>query len=90
MIGVGDVVVCVDASGANMLAEGRAYTVTDAMFAEPQWRDAGEFGVILAEVKSSTSSGGFYAWRFRKVQKADDKFTRQIRALRPVKQKEDA
>lgn len=92
--GPGDLVVCVDVGeiifagfiheGGDRLVFGRAYRCV--------WlRDIEGFPACgLAEVRSKDRTGGFLALRFRKIDKADEQFTAQIRACKPVKQREPA
>jgi hypothetical protein len=98
MIGIGDVVVCVDDSpckccGApTQVVRGRTYQVTDIRVGINPARSLPIVSLYLVGVRARGKHAGWgiNSERFRKVQKADDKFTRQIRALRPAKQKEDA
>ncbi len=93
-IQAGDVVVCVDASP-------RVYLAPDQIETLRQLREGGSYrvtalvetlhgiGLCLAGVRVPVGPRGREAWnpnRFRKVQKADDKFVEQMRAIRPAKQ----
>lgn len=81
----GDVVVCVDVDTPNFdglrppnLGLGRNYRVTGVY--------AGNTGIGLTLRGVSPAFGrlGFHAFRFRKLKAADEQFTEQMRALRPV------
>jgi hypothetical protein len=94
-IQAGDVVVCVDAgphrSGGGpcrFIKRSNLYRVDRLWFfddyAYPSWV------VTLVGVPTDTSSGGYGLWRFRKVKPATEEFTARIKAVRPIKQREDA
>lgn len=89
----GDVVVCVDDSpfpkGQNppkSIRRGSVYRV-DGIFESPT---TGSPCITLIGVNPDTSNGMFGAWRFRKIDPADEPFAEQIRACRPIKTKVDA
>ena len=85
----GDVVVCVDVGKspegfeAPHLQIGKAYTVY-AVGVDP----LGQLGLYLDEIEGDGFNGGFLAWRFRKIQKADESFTALIKRKRPSRQHE--
>lgn len=86
----GDVVVCVDASTRTgprhvdvcfRLEQGRHYRLS--------W--VGEFtdGDVAVELVEDPDDDWDLAWegnRFRKIDAADEQFTRQMRAIRPVRE----
>lgn len=93
----GDVVVCVDAGdlgvgsrNVGLLSEGRLYRV--ARVTPPYPWSSGDFcyGVVVEGVRSYNFDGSFHPRRFRKIRPASDQFTRQIRACKPIKEKEPA
>jgi hypothetical protein len=96
-IQAGDVVVCVDDGGdplvprsapCRFIKKGAHYRVEDAwVYHERHLR----LPVLkLSGVMSETVSGGYGIWRFQKLDKATDDFTARIKAIRPIKQREDA
>ena len=95
MIGVGDVVVCVDDApnsywpALKLLEKGRLYRVT-AVQVVGEGPDAGKVGFVLKGVPLSPRGGGCNARRFRKVLPADPAFIEQIRKLTPHRQGADA
>lgn len=84
----GDVVVCVDAQPCEEgyappeLTEGAHYTIFEVGF--DQFDNP---GVFLDELESRGFAGGYLAYRFRHIDKADDTFTEQMRALKPQRGK---
>ena len=87
---VGDCVVCVDAHSAPMLRQGGMYRVSAITLVENCYADAGELGVSVEGVKPLPPYGDFHPRRFRKLPKASDEFTEQMRKLKPHKQKVEA
>lgn len=89
-IGPGDKVVCVAGhcgaqwhrDDTSILVVGRIYTATGYT---PPERFGGDCvgGLHIAEIPIGPMESGFCIDRFRKVQKADDKFIEQVRACRP-------
>jgi hypothetical protein len=90
----GDLVVCIDAKPdlvdplAHLLIEGRHYRVACV---GPRTND-GIYALTAHDWPSNTPGKGwaFAIRRFRKIDKADEKFTEQVRACRPIKQREPA
>jgi len=82
---VGDVVVCVDADtparpgyfSPDQIRNGDLYRLSDTFIDE--WGDC----IKVAGIVAHTVNGGFLAARFRKLPRADEEFTRQIRACKP-------
>lgn len=78
---VGDVVQCVDAKPSmegyepTELVEGAVYTVY-AVGTDP----LGQTGLFLDELESVGFAGGYLAYRFRKLPKADEQFTADLKA----------
>ena len=68
--GVGDLVVCVRASGKNPNRVGEVYTCVKFLPEDSN----GERGVLLAEIKSRHPSGGLKASAFRKLPKKSQEF----------------
>lgn len=79
----GDVVVCAHLKrfgtmwdeSVSLLRKGAFYRVEGWNF----------IGGLMIDVKSTHPLGGWNSKRFRKLRKADDRFTEQMRALRPAK-----
>lgn len=91
-IQAGDVVVCVDAgecacgcSFRSPLKVGALYRVTAIVPDE-----YGIIGLTLREVPTPGTHTGFDVAFFRKIRPATKKFTTQIKAIRPIKQREEA
>lgn len=85
---VGDVVVCVDATPRGRSPYGDSlqrlkvrslYRVMQALI-----DNYGDAAVLLESPRSSHPDGIWQANRFRKVKTADEQFTAQIRACKPV------
>lgn len=89
MFDVGDKVVCVDARQnpspwEHALVLGRVYTVS--AITSPTWSPLfGDMvpGVMLVELPVPPRGSGYVCARFRKIDRADDEFVEQIRALKP-------
>jgi len=77
---VGDVVVCVRMD-SNPIMIGKVYRAKE--FLPPD--SDGDIGVRLFGVRPNTWRGAFAANRFRKIDAADEAFTRQMRAIKPAK-----
>lgn len=85
----GDVVVCVDAVSPNRtglvptnVKAGKTYRVTCCYVGV-----TGDWAVTIANTLPRAGSAGFKAWRFRKIDAADEQFTAEMRACRPTKVK---
>lgn len=88
---VGDVVVCVDLSRKYRTAPvrlrlGAIYKVAATDFS----RFDGEQALVLHGLPKLAGTVGFRAFRFRHLPKADDAFTAEMRACRPVRESEPA
>lgn len=86
-IRAGDVVVCVDARSPNAnglpsdnLIEGRHYRVASTY---PTNFFTG-LGLVLRETRPRVGARGFHAFRFRKLDAAEDCFTQAMRNLIPL------
>ncbi len=99
--GPGDLVVCVDdgpgragpALGVpSFLRKGLIYRVSkmNAPGVPLDGMRPASWHVVLLDTASAFPNLGYRAERFRKIDKADEQFTAQIRACKPVKQREPA
>ncbi len=91
---VGDVVVCVHASSpacsySTPPEKGRHYRVTGVIRARCAKTKRPVQGVEVAEL-SATPFSAFHELFFRKLPKADETFTEQMRSLRPHKVEQPA
>lgn len=90
MIGVGDIVVCIWASSPSIAlgAVDRVVEVYEGRSAlDPEHLG---LGVVLAQHTPRDGCTGFDIRRFRKIDKADDSFTEQMRQLRPTREQVSA
>lgn len=91
-IQAGDVVVCVDAgpdypenAGCYLPIKVRNLYRVRRLWVATNTRRKGPV-VELVGIPCGTVSGGYGTWRFRKVRKATDAFTTQIKAIRPIRE----
>jgi hypothetical protein len=89
-IQAGDVVVCVNVDpapywGPPPLTLRAVYRVEDVLGID----DGDGVGIVIQGV-SAAPCLAFYSYRFKKLPKADESFTQQIRACRPIKRGVDA
>jgi len=91
-IQAGDVVVCVKSnvckcgcSMQNPLSVGALYRIATICS-----NARGEIGVTLKGVPAPSPHRGFSVRMFRKIKPATKEFTTRIKAVRPIKQREDA
>jgi hypothetical protein len=89
-IGPGDLVVCVDAKPdridplAHLLTEGRVYRVHRAGSRVPDGVPSVAFRALPSNVPGM--GWAFNVIRFRKIDAADEQFTRTVRACKPCKE----
>jgi hypothetical protein len=90
----GDVVVCVDVGnvpGDSGCLPIRAIRVGGTYRVRSTFIDfEGDLCVTLVGITSDTRFGGYFHGRFRKIDPADEQFVQQVRACRPIKQREPA
>jgi len=86
----GDLVVCVNDTPLNGYTPprvyawpkvGRAYRIDDAV-SSTCGSGKIEYGVVIWEIPHQPPSQGWYAWRFRRIERADDCFVSVLRTLR--------
>lgn len=83
----GDMVVCIDdepvpgkivRSGEPWLRAGRAYRIASVSSCSM----TGNHGVMLRGLDITAPAVGWHAWRFRKIEAADEKFSAHLLAIK--------
>lgn len=86
---VGDIVVCIDdkpapdhqpPKGCQWIKAGRVYRVKAIL--QVVGLHGPRFGIELVDVPGPLPHSGWHAWRFRKIERADDNFIATLRAAR--------
>lgn len=86
---VGDLVICVDDEplpgkvvrpGEPWVRAGRAYRITSASCCGV----TGQHGVMLQGLATTAPAVGWHAWRFRKIEAADEVFCERLSKHTPV------
>lgn len=87
----GELVVCVDDKpvpgkvvlhGEPWIRAGRAYRIASVSSCNV----TGNHGVMLQGLGINAPAVGWHAWRFRKIEAADDTFCKELRAKTQIKQ----
>jgi len=87
---IGDCVICIDdkpspgrapRAGEAWIKAGCAYRIT-ATASNVARGNMVEYGVELAEVSTGSGSAGWHAWRFRKIDRAEDNFIKLLEDCR--------
>ena len=91
-IQAGDVVVCVASSTCVCGCASKSPLSVRGVYRVATVADdsSGEIGITLKGVPAPGRHWGFDARMFRKIKPATKEFTTRIKAVRPIKQREDA